>query len=371
MGRKSSLSDQRLETQKILFCRRFSNHHIGQNQNDLLREYLTCRDHILRMMAKRHSPPEVRRCIVCNRESSMEWRCHGCFGEPVFCTECLKLSHQARPFHKVSKWSGRYFEPSTLSEADVTLNLCHNGSLCPSYVQQMVCVCNTLQLMLVPNFSKACSNEGGSSQPSMDVEPNISAQPSYTAMPDPFFTSEDDGGDDLADISIPTIGIKSQRVSRAFDAHQCPIIVVVDISGVHQLRVRPCRCEFHGSTPIFDQFLLSGLYPASTDKTRTVFTFRVLNDYHLDNLESKSTASKYYEKLRRLTSNLFPHTVPDRYRELMGAARQWRDLKLRQRAGMAYDRVDAISPGSLVLFCPACPQPNVNLPTDWKKDKDQ
>ena len=122
---------------------------------------------------------------------------------------------------------------------------------------------------------------------------------------------------------------------------------------------------------MFDQFLLSGLYPASTEKTRTVFTFRVLTDYNLNNLETKATAGKYYEKLRRLTSNLFPHHVPDRYRELMSVARQWRDLKLRQRAGFAYGPDQDIPPGGLVLFCPACPQPGVNLPKNWKADEEQ
>ena len=70
---------------------------------------------------------------MCHRKSSMEWRCHACFGEPTFCTTCLRSTHRSRPFHKVSKWSGRCFEPSTLLEADVTLNLCHNGELCPEY----------------------------------------------------------------------------------------------------------------------------------------------------------------------------------------------------------------------------------------------
>ena len=200
------------------------------------------------------------------------------------------------------------------------------------------------------------------------------AAPKDSPEPDPFFTSDDadeDIADDVFNINVPTVGIESQKTKRSFDSYQCPIIVVVNTSGIHQLRVRPCRCALHNSTPIFDQFLLSGLYPASTQKTRTAFTFRVLDDYHLDNLESKTTAGKYYEKLRRLTSNLFPDKVPNRYRELMTAARQWRDLKLRQRAGLLYEPEREIPPGGLVIFCPTCPQPGINLPHDWKEDKEQ
>ena len=125
-----------------------------------------------------------------------------------------------------------------------------------------------------------CATEDPS-DPNSANEPKLVTNPD----PDPFFASDEDIDDDFEDIVIPTVSIKAQRVNRAFDSHQCPIIVIVDTSGIHQLRVRPCRCDLHRSTPMLDQFLLSGLYPASTEKTRTVFTLRVLDDYNLDNLE--------------------------------------------------------------------------------------
>ncbi|KAG0691964.1 hypothetical protein DFH29DRAFT_883337 [Suillus ampliporus] len=72
----------------------------------------------------------------------------------------------------------------------------------------------------------------------------------------------------------------------------------------------------------------------------------------------------YYSKLRRITSSMFPHLVPDRYRELMRVARQWWQLKLLKWNGFGHDRRDP-KDGELALFCPACPQPgiNVTLPT--------
>jgi hypothetical protein len=33
--------------------------------------------------------------------------------------------------------------------------------------------------------------------------------------------------------------------------------------------------------------------------------------------------------------------------------------------------VDTESPGSMALFCAACPQPGINLPVDWTSDPDQ
>ncbi|KAI6106523.1 hypothetical protein EDD16DRAFT_1695447 [Pisolithus croceorrhizus] len=62
----------------------------------------------------------------------------------------------------------------------------------------------------------------------------------------------------------------------------------------------------------------------------------------------------FYQKLKRFTNNAFPEK--DRYRELMRVSQLWRDLKHRKWFG----------DGGLALFCPACPQPGLNLPADWK-----
>ncbi|KAG2105107.1 uncharacterized protein F5147DRAFT_775427 [Suillus discolor] len=68
----------------------------------------------------------------------------------------------------------------------------------------------------------------------------------------------------------------------------------------------------------------------------------------------------YYSKIRRLTSSIFPLMVPDRYRELMRTARQWRQCKLYKWHGFAH-KDDQPKAGDLALFCPACPQPGINL----------
>lgn len=47
---------------------------------------------------------------------------------------------------------------------------------------------------------------------------------------------------------------------------------------------------------------------------------------------------------------------------------EWQQLKMLERAGRAHSLsgVQATQPGELALICPACPQPSINLPTDWK-----
>jgi hypothetical protein len=84
--------------------------------------------------------------------------------------------------------------------------------------------------------------------------------------------------------------------------------VVVDKSGVHRIRIHPCTCS--GCPPLDLQYLDMGLFPATLRRIETAFTFKVLDDFRMDNLECKTAALKYYSKLKRLTSNCFPQSVP-------------------------------------------------------------
>ena len=63
--------------------------------------------------------------------------------------------------------------------------------------------------------------------------------------------------------------------------------------------------------------------------------------------------------------------LQDRYRELMRVSRIWRDLQTRKRFGFGHDTGQQVGKGDLALFCPACPQPGINLPSDWKAEADQ
>ncbi|KAL4078342.1 hypothetical protein V8B97DRAFT_2021446 [Scleroderma yunnanense] len=96
---------------------------------------------------------------------------------------------------------------------------------------------------------------------------------------------------------------------------------------------------------------MAGLFPATTKQPRTAFTFHVLDDFIRDNVECGTSAMNYYSKLWRITSNGFPHLVPDR---------MWRLLKLLKWQGLHTSPKDA-GPGELVLFCLACLQPGVNI----------
>ncbi|KAG1721824.1 uncharacterized protein EDB91DRAFT_1240275 [Suillus paluster] len=144
-------------------------------------------------------------------------------------------------------------------------------------------------------------------------------------------------------------------------------MVIVNRSRVHQLEVRCCGCPDAMSPDI--QMFRHGLFAASFNRPKTLFTFSVLNDFLLDNLEcgTSAMAMNYYNKLRQVTSSTFPHLVL-----LMRVSRQWQHLKNMKWHGFSHHS-NHRKPGDLALFCLACPQPGINLSLtteesldDWK-----
>ena len=53
----------------------------------------------------------------------------------------------------------------------------------------------------------------------------------------------------------------------------------------------------------------------------------------------------------------------------MRVSRAWRDITARLQAGYGHDTEEPVAPGSLAIFCPACPQPGINLPDNWEEDE--
>ena len=85
-------------------------------------------------------------------------------------------------------------------------------------------------------------------------------------------------------------------------------LVLVDVSGVHQLIVSWCCCP--NAPDKATQLFQHRLFPASTSKPSTAFTFGVLEYFHIDAVECKTSASNFFSKLRRLTDFSSPQSVP-------------------------------------------------------------
>lgn len=114
------------------------------------------------------------------------------------------------------------------------------------------------------------------------------------------------GSSDKDDVAAD-LGFGSSKPGR-HDKEGNTMVTIVDSSGVHAIGVSWCCCP---EAPDRDmQLMMAGLFPATFHNPKTAFTFRVLEDFHLDNLECKTTPSQFFSRLRRLTNDEFPNTVP-------------------------------------------------------------
>ncbi|KAG6849956.1 hypothetical protein C0991_010898, partial [Blastosporella zonata] len=146
------------------------------------------------------------------------------------------------------------------------------------------------------------------------------------------------------------------------------IIRLVHTNGVQYITLLSCSCS--GTNNWVANLAHATLIPTSFHSPRTFFTTAILDDYRLTNLECKSSAYQYWQKICRVTSTTAPGEVDDLYRELRRLSRSWRWLKKIKWAGFPHTGKSFMDPepGELAIFCPTCPQPGINLPTDWEDD---
>ncbi|KAI0681761.1 hypothetical protein BC835DRAFT_1220418, partial [Cytidiella melzeri] len=142
-------------------------------------------------------------------------------------------------------------------------------------------------------------------------------------------------------------------------------ILVVDSSGIAEHTFHFCTCRNAASQ--VQQLLEAKLFPASYEKIKTVFSFKVLDDYMLESTACKTSGNAFWSKLQRRTDNTFTSDVPlysllysyDRYREFLRVSQCWRYLQIRKWFGVGYSN-SSLKERELALFCAACPQPGYN-----------
>ena len=87
------------------------------------------------------------------------------------------------------------------------------------------------------------------------------------------------------------------------------LLTVLHINGFHQLRVNYCQCSGPpGGHYPGTQLLRSSLFPATVAQPRTAFTFDVLELFHHQTLQGKTTAWDFYNALAHFTDNTGLHT---------------------------------------------------------------
>ncbi|KAJ7020502.1 hypothetical protein C8F04DRAFT_1274966 [Mycena alexandri] len=146
--------------------------------------------------------------------------------------------------------------------------------------------------------------------------------------------------------------------------------VVLHTNGIHEVAVDFCGCEgalSAGSHEI--QLLRAGWYPATHERPQTCATVVLLERFHVEALESKTTLYHEYSALEKLTDNT-GNKPPDRYHEFIRMCRQWFHLILLKHGARAIayspSGVEGTAEGELAVLCPGCPRPGVNLPEGWE-----
>ncbi|EIM79073.1 uncharacterized protein STEHIDRAFT_69945, partial [Stereum hirsutum FP-91666 SS1] len=147
---------------------------------------------------------------------------------------------------------------------------------------------------------------------------------------------------------------------------QCTL-TILDITGVHQINVQFCDCANVGSSRYYIQMMRAGWWPASLERPRTGFTFRLLQQFHALTLIAKTNAYDYYRSLMKITDGSGVHHHKFRYREFSLSFRGWRNITAGKRAGRAYEEggMETTADGELCPKCPACPIPLVNIPANY------
>jgi CxC2 like cysteine cluster associated with KDZ transposases len=155
------------------------------------------------------------------------------------------------------------------------------------------------------------------------------------------------------------------------DAFNNPYIRIIHTNGIHHIGVVYCTCR--GIDNTHSDLMALGFVPTSFTRYRTFFTHAVLDDFRISNLECKASAYQYFQKLRRQTSPMSPDSVPNLYHELRRMSRLWRWMKKLKWAGLAHrpDFTIDPEPGELSNFCPACPQPGINIPKNWDSEPER
>ena len=185
-------------------------------------------------------------------------------------------------------------------------------------------------------------------------------------VPDHKQPVEADNQDDSNWQEVPSSSftwVPLQTITPTLDNLDNPFLLIIDSTGMLSLPVISCSCPTADAAN--ELFLDLELFPASYESIKTAFTFCCLDNYRSSNLECKTSAYQYYQKLHQLTNPAFPQAMPNRYHEFHQVTWQWRNLKLREWFGFGHHNENPCK-GSLALFCPACPQPGMNLPTDFK-----
>lgn len=321
----------------------------------------------------------------------------------------MRTSHRFNALHRVERWNGSFYAPSKLWQTGCYLLIPHHEGvpLCDSLLHEI----NVIEKHQEPKDAEEqraiahqyqAQKEDVSARVTLDASrsgentraghwneehpydlpdresvyvesdecddemPGLLEVPSLPA----YMDSDDDDDDADADAEMNTApGAASE--SMLHETYHASYVRVVHTTGIHSLGMVSCQCRGLGLLPV--DLMASHMVPASFEIIRTLFTVQVLDGFRLSNLELHASAYNFYNMLRRITSPLAPSEVVDLHNEFRRMSRLWRWLKKLKWSGYGHngEKPEEATHGEMAIFCPACPQVDINLPQDWQERRDQ
>ncbi|KAK7041916.1 hypothetical protein VNI00_008897 [Paramarasmius palmivorus] len=198
----------------------------------------------------------------------------------------------------------------------------------------------------------------------------------------PFHRIEEWNGRYFAPTSLRKVGVSIQ-LNHAGGTCVKPLqchskLRILHTNGIHKVELYFCGC--HKKRPQYQQLLRRGLYPATVTEGRitTCATFSYLESLQKTSFTTKGSTHDFYRALEKLSDGSGLKVPKSRYRPLLLMVRQWRHLKMLIWSGAAHDLdgVEGIEgdpvnqrqkEGRLIVRCPSCPWPGINLPFGWEE----
>ena len=85
-------------------------------------------------------------------------------------------------------------------------------------------------------------------------------------------------------------------------------LTILDINRIHIVNTAFCRCR--DSPQPSEQLLLQRIFPDTTTRPQTGFTFRVLKPFHQLNITARTTPWDFTGAMHRLTDNIDTEGIP-------------------------------------------------------------
>ncbi|KAL0059577.1 hypothetical protein AAF712_013668 [Marasmius tenuissimus] len=157
---------------------------------------------------------------------------------------------------------------------------------------------------------------------------------------------------------------------------QCPkpkpdrSLIIAHTNGVHSTKVSFCGCEKAALRDKWTQLFDHGFLPSTVLDPHSCFTFSLMREYTMLHWQCHITPFNYMKAIRRLTNNVGTTDVPDLFKQFTLAEHIWDFIQVEGRAGV-HHKLSQFLPeppaNDLIVECPACPHPGVNMEPGWEK----